>query len=187
MAAVHGVPAEVLYAVSLTETVMAPSAIAGVMKKRDADFRLPSVARPWPWTINVAGKGYRYASRLEAWQALQVFLTRYPARRIDVGIAQVNLGWNGHRFSSTWAAFDPYISLNTAATILSECRRRHPVSWLQAAGCYHHPAGGAPAVRYTAVVRQHIERLHRDAVKTAEQHDGLTAMHPRYIWTEPRE
>ena len=147
VAAVHGVPAEVLYAVSLTETVMAPSAIAGVMKKRDADFRLPSVARPWPWTINVAGKGYRYASRLEAWQALQVFLTRYPARRIDVGIAQVNLGWNGHRFSSTWAAFDPYISLNTAATILSECRRRHPVSWLQAAGCYHHPAGGAPAVR----------------------------------------
>ena len=73
VAAVHGVPAEVLYAVSLTETVMAPSAIAGVMKKRDADFRLPSVARPWPWTINVAGKGYRYASRLQAWQALQVF------------------------------------------------------------------------------------------------------------------
>lgn len=32
VAAVHGVPAEVLYAVSLTETVMAPSAIAGVMK-----------------------------------------------------------------------------------------------------------------------------------------------------------
>ena len=57
VAAVHGVPAEVLYAVSLTETVMAPSAIAGVMKKRDADFRLPSDARPWPWTINVAGKG----------------------------------------------------------------------------------------------------------------------------------
>ena len=53
VAAVHGVPAEVLYAVSLTETVMAPSAIAGVMKKRDADFRLPSVARPWPsmWLV----------------------------------------------------------------------------------------------------------------------------------------
>ena len=179
----HGVPAEVLYAVSLTETAMVPSAIGAVMKKRNEDYRVPAVARPWPWTITVAGRGYRYASRLEAWQALQVFLKRYPARRIDVGIAQVNLGWNGHRFASTWAAFDPYTSLNTAAVILRECRRRHPDSWLQAAGCYHHPAGGAPAVRYIALVRRHIDRLHRDAVSTS----GVTAMNPRYIRTEPRE
>ncbi len=113
----------------------------------------------------------------------EVFLKRYPARRIDVGDSPVNLGWNGHRFASTWAAFDPYTSLNTAAVILRECRRRHPDSWLQAAGCYHHPAGGAPAVRYIALVRRHIDRLHRDAVSTS----GVTAMNPRYIRTEPRE
>ncbi len=73
-----------------------------------------------------------------------MFLKRYSTRRIDVGIAQVNLGWNGHRFPSTWAAFDPYTSLETAAVILQECRQRHPDSWLKAAGCYHHPAGGKP-------------------------------------------
>ncbi|EFD5344037.1 lytic transglycosylase domain-containing protein, partial [Escherichia coli] len=132
----------------------------------------------------VAGKGYRYASRLEAWQALQVFLKRYPARRIDVGIAQVNLGWNGHRFPSTWAAFDPYTSLETAAVILQECRQRHPDSWLKAAGCYHHPAGGKPAARYTAVVRRHLDRL--NAKSMTSQQTAMLAPAADYIWTEPR-
>lgn len=37
----------------------------------------------------------------EARQALLGFMRRYPLKRIDVGIAQVNLGWNGHHFTST--------------------------------------------------------------------------------------
>ncbi len=184
VARAHGIPAEVLYAVSLTETAMAPGDMAGVMQYSRHDGRLPDASRPWPWTINVAGKGYRYASRLEAWQALQVFLKRYPARRIDVGIAQVNLGWNGHRFPSTWAAFDPYTSLETAAVILQECRQRHPDSWLKAAGCYHHPAGGKPAVRYTAVVRRHLDRL--NAKSMTSQQTAMLAPAADYIWTEPR-
>ena len=184
VARAHGIPAEVLYAVSLTETAMAPGDMAGVMQYSRRDGRLPDVSRPWPWTINVAGKGYRYASRLEAWQALQVFLKRYPARRIDVGIAQVNLGWNGHRFPSTWAAFDPYTSLETAAVILQECRQRHPDSWLKAASCYHHPAGGKLAARYTAVVRRHLDRL--NAKSMTSQQTAMLAPAADYIWTEPR-
>ncbi|ERH64286.1 hypothetical protein N172_03630 [Pantoea dispersa EGD-AAK13] len=50
----------------------------------------------------------------------------HPLKRIDVGIAQVNLGWNGHRFSLTWDAFNPYINLNAAARILRECWERSP-------------------------------------------------------------
>ncbi|NGI91353.1 lytic transglycosylase domain-containing protein [Escherichia coli] len=188
VARAHGIPAEVLYAVSLTETAMAPGDVAGVMQYSRRDGRLPDVSRPWPWTLNVAGKGHRYASRLEAWQALQVFLKRYPARRIDVGIAQVNLGWNGHRFPSTWAAFDPYISLETAAVILQECRQHHPDSWLKTAGCYHHPAGGKPAARYTAVVRRHLDRLYVRSVTTGmtSRQTAMLAPAADYIWTEPR-
>ena len=188
VARAHGIPAEVLYAVSLTETAMAPGDMAGVMQYSRRDGRLPDASRPWPWTLNVAGKGYRYASRLEAWQALQVFLKRYPARRIDVGIAQVNLGWNGHRFPSTWAAFDPYTSLETAAVILQACRQRHPESWLKTAGCYHHPAGGKPAVRYTAAVRRHLDRLHARSAATGmtPRQTAMLAPAADYIWTEPR-
>lgn len=76
----YGVPAEALYSVSLAET----------------SRRLPQGERPWPWTLNVAGKGYRYATREEAYQALLGFMRRYPLKRIDVGIAQVNLGAYSH-------------------------------------------------------------------------------------------
>jgi hypothetical protein len=152
----HGVPPEALYAVALAETAMTPG---GIVRVTRGAGMVPDGERPWPWTINVAGKGYRYASRLQAWEALQGFLKTHPRKRIDVGIAQVNLGWNGHHFTSTWAAFDPYTSLNAAALILRECYDRQPGSWLAAAGCYHHPAGGAPAARYRAIVSRKLSRL----------------------------
>lgn len=62
-------------------------------------------------------------------------MKRHPLKRIDVGIAQVNLGWNGHHFASTWDAFAPYTNLNAAATILRECWTRKPgVSLAPASG-----------------------------------------------------
>lgn len=66
----HGVPPESLYSVALAETSMAPKSIISVTRGAGP---APDVERPWPWTINVAGKGYRYASRLQAWEALQRF------------------------------------------------------------------------------------------------------------------
>lgn len=100
-----GVPAEALYSVSLAET----------------SRKLPHGERPWPWTLNVAGKGYRYNSRQEAYDAMLSFMRRYPLKRIDVGIAQVNLGWNGTYFSSYYEALDPYTNLRVAARILKSC------------------------------------------------------------------
>ncbi|WP_312354185.1 transglycosylase SLT domain-containing protein [Pantoea vagans] len=139
----HGVPPEALYSVALQES----------------SRTLPRGVRPWPWTLNVAGKGYRYKTRLEAWQALQVFMKTYSLKRIDVGIAQVNLGWNGDHFTSTWEALDPYTNLNAAAVILRECWDRKPGSWLDAAGCYHHPAGGQAAARYRSFIRTKLATL----------------------------
>ncbi|HCI9483980.1 transglycosylase SLT domain-containing protein [Raoultella ornithinolytica] len=189
VAVAHRVPPEALYSVSLAETAMVPRAIATVTRQQ---ANLPPVTRPWPWTINVAGKGYRYASRLEAWQALQVFMSRHALKRIDVGLAQVNLGWNGHRFISSWAAFDPYTNLNAAATILRECWDRKPGSWLDAAGCYHHPAGGQAAARYKTIVKRHLVRLNGTTRQTPllspsllPQTVAAIAPEPGFIWTEP--
>ncbi|MDI0912869.1 transglycosylase, partial [Escherichia coli] len=58
-------------------------------------------------------------------------------------------------------------------------------SWLKAAGCYHHPAGGKPAARYTAVVRRHLDRLNAKSMTT--QQTVMLTPSPRYIWTEPQE
>ncbi|MBJ3871669.1 lytic transglycosylase domain-containing protein, partial [Salmonella enterica subsp. enterica serovar Kentucky] len=54
---------------------------------------------------------------------------------------------------------DPYTNLNAAASILRECWERKPGSWLDAAGCYHHPAGGQAAARYKTIVKRHLARL----------------------------
>lgn len=142
---VHGVPAEVLYALALAESAK----------------RLPQEKheRPWPWTLNVAGKSYRYATRQAVWQALQGFMRSVPLKRIDVGITQVNLGWNGHYFRSYWDALDPYTNLHVAARILKTCYQSNPGSWLNAAGCYHHPAGGQPASKYRKIVARKLSTL----------------------------
>jgi len=182
----HGVPSESLYTLALAETSLAPKSIATII--RSTVDQLPAVERPWPWTINVAGRGYRYASRLQAWNALQGFLQTYPRKRIDVGIAQVNMGWNGHHFVSTWEAFDPYINLNAAAAILRECYDRNPGSWLAAAGCYHHPAGGKPAARYKAIIKTKLAGIHGATPMAIASipANSLTSQTTAFIWVEPR-
>lgn len=157
VAQAENVPAEALYSLALAES----------------SRKLAHGVRPWPWTINVAGKGYRYTSRNEAYQALLGFMRRYPLKRIDVGIAQVNLGWNGHHFTSTWAAFDPYTNLHAAARILRACYERYPGSWMTAAGCYHHPAGGKPAQTYKAIVKLNLDTLQSPVQMLALNQGGI--------------
>ena len=67
----QGIPHTVLYAVALTES-------ATQIDKGD-------LYRPWPWTLNVAGRGYFFDSRLEAWRALTGWL-REGQRSIDIGL-----------------------------------------------------------------------------------------------------
>lgn len=170
VASESGVPAEALYSVSLAET----------------SRKLPHGERPWPWTLNVAGKGYRYNTRQEAYDALLSFMRRYPLKRIDVGIAQVNLGWNGAYFSSYYEALEPYTNLRVAARILKSCYDSNPGSWIQAAGCYHHPAGGKPARTYKAIVKRKLATLDL-STPVSYSELKLARMTGRNRWTNDRE
>lgn len=137
-----GVPAELLYAVALTES----------------GSRLPQGIRPWPWTLNIAGKSYRYATRAEACHALSAFLKTTSPKRVDVGLGQINVGWNAHHFDSPCDALAPYPNLQVAALLLRQHYERHQ-SWPEAAGRYHHPAGGKHAWRYRHQVMKHLQRI----------------------------
>lgn len=144
-AASQGVPAEVLYAIAMTESKMS----------------LGEAIRPWPWTLNVGGKGYRYDSRDEACQALRRFLQN--TRVIDVGIAQMNVRWQtvfhaGGRFQNPCDGLNPYANLEEAAAVLQE-QYQVAGDWVQAAGRYHRPAGGAPAARYRRKVAKELAKL----------------------------
>ncbi|CAJ3562628.1 transglycosylase SLT domain protein [Burkholderia pseudomallei] len=126
-----GVPSVVLFAVALQESGM----------------HIRGRLIPWPWTLNVVGTAYRFRTRTAACVALHGALSRVGATRIDVGLAQINLGYQGWRFDRPCDALDPYRNLAVAAVIL---REQHAVSddWLVAVGRYHHPAGGVVAARY---------------------------------------
>jgi hypothetical protein len=163
VAQAYHVPPESLYALALTES----------------SLPLLRGERPWPWTINVSGRGYRYVTRLAAWQALQVFMRHTSLKQIDVGIAQVNLGWHGHVFRSSWQAFDPYCNLSAAAGILRRCWEAHPGSWLAAAGCYHHPAGGHPATAYRHRITRRLALLQSIAIPALAWDPGPSAIPSR--------
>ena len=137
-----GIPAEVLYAVALQESALP----------------LRGRLRPWPWTLNVAGRPQRFANQSAACRALRRALSATAPTRIDIGIAQINWGYHGHRFASPCAALHPTLNLTVAAQLLRE-HHRHSGDWLLAAGRYHRPAGGTPATRYRARVARHLARL----------------------------
>lgn len=140
----YAIPPEILYAVASAET----------------GLRLPSgITRPWPWTLNVEGKGERYRTRLEAYQAIQAHLAE-GRRSIDIGLMQVNWRWHHRLLLDPWMALDPYFNLRVGAHILRERYQESP-DWLIAVGRYHSPANRARAQAYRARVVRRLERLGR--------------------------
>ncbi|WP_425528505.1 transglycosylase SLT domain-containing protein [Xanthomonas oryzae] len=137
-----GVPSPLLYAVALQESGM----------------RLRGRQVPWPWTLNVAGVPYRYATGADACRGLRQALLRTPPRRIDVGLGQLNAGYHGKRVAQPCALLNPYRNLAIAAEILSEQHMPNE-DWLLAAGRYHRPAGGVPATRYRSSVHRHLVQV----------------------------
>ena len=137
-----GVPSPVLYAVALQES----------------GARLRGRLIPWPWTLNVAGRAERYATRAGACAGIRQALAHVPANRIDAGHGQVNLGYHAQRYEHPCELLDPYRNLAIAAEILQE-QHTPGEDWLIAIGRYHRPAGGAPAARYRRSVHQHLTRV----------------------------
>lgn len=113
---------------------------------------------PWPWTLNIAGSAQRFTTRASACNALEQALVHLPATRIDVGLGQLNVGYQRRRVTEPCALLDPHRNLAIAAAILSE---RHVAGedWLITAGRYHRPAGGPAAEEYRHRVYVHLCRV----------------------------
>lgn len=136
------IPSTVLYAVALTES----------------GLRIENKVIPWPWALNVAGQSRFFRSRDDACVALTEVLTTTPAKRVDVGLGQVNYGYHGERVSTPCELLDPYLNLSIAADILKSQHRTNE-DWLIAIGRYHSPADGEHARRYRAVANRHLVRI----------------------------
>jgi hypothetical protein len=139
VAAEHAIPAQLFYAVALTESRWAIST---------------GRILPWPWSLNVAGQPLRFPTRKAAWQALQSFLDQ-GIRRIDIGLMQINWHYHAKRLGDPWRALEPYHNLRVGAQILQDEYRRSG-DWLEAAGRYHNPG--------TTTRQQHLAAAYRKRV-----------------------
>ena len=137
----HDVPAGVLYAVALTESGTHVNAL---------NARLP-----WPWTLNIAGKGRYYSTRFEALRAAREALDG-GIRSIDLGLMQVDWRFHADALGSLEAAIDPLHNLTVGARILATCHARRG-DWFGALECYHAPNHPSRAKAY----RQRVERAWR--------------------------
>jgi hypothetical protein len=114
------IPADVLGAVALTET--------GI--KRGGEYA------PWPWAINVAGKGYIFNTRDEAIRATIQHINDGKTS-VDIGCMQMNWRWHKDKFgSSVVTAFDPYNNVLQAARYIKSHYQQYG-NWTKAIGRYH--------------------------------------------------
>lgn len=90
---------------------------------------------PWPWTINVEGKGYYFGSKAEAIAQVQNLQSR-GYQSIDVGCMQVNLKHHPRAFQNLEQAFDPAANVAYAATFLRD-NYATLGDWIKATAAYH--------------------------------------------------
>jgi len=115
----EGVPLSVLQAIALNESG----------QRRDGHFR------PWPWTVNMEGKGMWFVSRAEALTYAEKEYAR-GARSFDIGCFQINFKWHGDHFRSIDHMFEPLANAVYAARFLRSLYAERG-SWEAAAGAYH--------------------------------------------------
>lgn len=114
-----GIPVSVLLAITLTETGRNRS----------------GTTQPWPWTVNMEGKGNWFDDRSRAQAYVETHYQR-GARSFDIGCFQINYRWHGHAFSSFEEMFDPVANARYAASFLNELYLEFG-DWSTAAGAYH--------------------------------------------------
>jgi transglycosylase-like protein with SLT domain len=90
---------------------------------------------PWPWTINVEGKGYFFETKQRAIAAVNELLA-HGIRSIDVGCMQVNLLYHPNAFADLDDAFDPRTNAIYAARFLRDLFQQTG-NWTNAAALYH--------------------------------------------------
>ena len=137
-----GVPVEVLFAITRTETGRKMNSAAGL--------------QPWPWAVNEGGKGQWFDSAEQAMRYAQNQILR-GVTNIDIGCFQLNHRWHAQGFTSLEAMFDPLQNALYAAHFL-QSNYEKTGDWSAAAGAYH---SGTPeyATRYRRKFDQIIAAL----------------------------
>lgn len=90
---------------------------------------------PWPWTLNVNGRGEWFPSADAAIAAAEKAVAD-GATQIDIGCFQLNLRWHGQHFASLNDMIDPITNARHAARFLQDLYA-DTGDWRAAASAYH--------------------------------------------------
>jgi hypothetical protein len=114
--------------------------------------------RAWPWTLNVAGRGFFFRTREDAYRAIRILIADGRSD-FDIGIMQVNWGYHAKRFASPWDALSPATNIHVAEEILNEnYQKTHSAV---KAVAYYHSANPQPGREYLARFVQHLSQIDR--------------------------
>lgn len=137
-------------------------AIARTESGRSVDGSGP---RAWPWTANVAGRGFYFDTRDAALAHLDGVLATGQTS-FDVGCMQLNYRWHGDRFGSLGEMIDPARNTDYAARYLRELYAETG-DWDTATRYYHS--------RTPAYGTAYLERV-RNAMAGLDPLDAAPAM-----------
>jgi hypothetical protein len=134
-------------------TSVDPKILAGIALNESAYN-----GRAWPWTLNVAGRGFFFRTRDDAYRAIR-FLISDGRSNFDIGLMQINWGYHSKRFKSAWDALSPATNVHVAEDILTEnYQKTHSVV---KAVAFYHSANPQPGREYLARFVQHLSQIDR--------------------------
>ena len=136
----YGVPANLLFAIALTESGRAST---------------DGQVLPYPWALNLNGKAVYFTDRTAADRRLVELLDQ--GYQPDIGLMQVNWRYHAPKLGEPTQAFDPWLNLRAGAIVLREAYQATG-DWWQAVGRYHSRTPSR-AKAYRARVRRWVRRL----------------------------
>jgi hypothetical protein len=135
----------------LMHTSVDPKVLAGIALNESAWN-----GRAWPWTLNIAGRGYFFRTRSDAYGVIRALLAAGRCD-FDVGIMQINWCYHRQRFASPWDGLAPATNIHVAESILNEnFERTHSAAQAIA---YYHSANPAPGSVYLARFARHLNQI----------------------------
>lgn len=114
--------------------------------------------RAWPWTLNVAGRGFFFRTREDAYRAIRHLISNGRSD-FDIGLMQVNWAYHSKRFASPWDALAPATNIRVAEDILNE--NYHRTHSAVKAVAYYHSANPTSGREYLARFVKHLSQLDR--------------------------
>ncbi len=117
----HQIPSDILHSISLQESGRRHEKLDKII--------------PWPWSVNVEGKGYYFNSKNAAASFIKQQML-FGKKSIDVGCMQINLYHHPNAFASVSEALDPKSNIEYGAQFLREKYEQFG-SWKKAIANYH--------------------------------------------------